>query len=77
MAEAAPATAVLDARLSGSKCKKVSGSSSHNWDLYLHKVLQDSHPDVEMTEKAMQVWGEARDTWLQQLAQEKVQEHTS
>ncbi|KAA6418897.1 MAG: hypothetical protein FRX49_11123 [Trebouxia sp. A1-2] len=45
MAEATPATAVPNARLSGSKRKKV--------------------------------WAEALDAWLQQLAQERVQEHTS
>ncbi|DBA94417.1 TPA: hypothetical protein ACH3X1_002016 [Trebouxia sp. C0004] len=44
MAEATPTTAVPNARLSGSKRKKVPGSSGHTWDSYLHKVLQDSHP---------------------------------
>ena len=73
MAEATPATAVPSARLSGSKCKKVPGSSSHTWDSY----LQDSHPGVKITKEAMQVWAEALDAWLQQLAQEIVQEHTS
>ena len=77
MAEATPATAVPNARLSGSKRKKVPGSSSHSWDSYLHKVLQDSHPGVKITKEAMQVWSEALDAWLQQLAQEIVQEHTS
>ena len=77
MAEATPATAVPNARLSGSKRKKVPGSSSHAWDSYLHKVLQDNHPDVKITKEAMQVWAEALDAWLQQLAQEIVQEHTS
>ncbi|KAL3162744.1 hypothetical protein ABBQ38_008563 [Trebouxia sp. C0009 RCD-2024] len=70
MAEATPATAVPNARLSGSKRKKVPGSSSHAWDSYLHKVLQDNHPDVKITKEAMQVWAEA-------LAQEIVHEHTS
>ena len=74
MAEATP---VPNARLSGSKRKKVSGSSSHGWDSYLHKVLQDNHPGVKITKEAMQVWAEALDAWLQQLAQEIVQEHTS
>ncbi|DBB00240.1 TPA: hypothetical protein ACH3X1_014069 [Trebouxia sp. C0004] len=77
MAEATPATAVPNARLSGSKRKKVPGSSSPNWDSYLHKVLQDNHPGVKITKEAMQVWAEALDAWLQQLAQEIVQEHTS
>ena len=77
MAEATPATAVPNARLSGSKRKKVPGSSSHTWDSYLHKVLQDNHPGVKITKEAMQVWAEALDAWLQQLAQETVQEHTS
>ena len=76
MAEATPATTVPDARLSGSKRKKVSGSS-HSWDSYLHKVLQDNHPDVKITKEAMQVWAEALDAWLQQLAQEIVHEQTS
>ncbi|DBA95037.1 TPA: hypothetical protein ACH3X1_002553 [Trebouxia sp. C0004] len=49
MAEATPATAVPNARLSG----------------------------VKITKEAMQVWAEALDAWLQQLAQELVQEHTS
>jgi len=70
MAEATPATAVPNARLSGSKRKKVPGSSSHSWDSYLHKVLQDNHPGVKITKEAMQVWAEALDAWLQQLAQE-------
>ncbi|DBA84350.1 TPA: hypothetical protein ACH3X2_006227 [Trebouxia sp. C0005] len=74
MAEATP---VPNARLSGSKRKKVPGSSSHAWDSYLHKVLQDNHPDVKITKEAMQVWAEALDAWLQQLAQEIVHEHTS
>ena len=77
MAEATPAAAVPNARLSGSKRKKVPGSSSHSWDSYLHQVLQDSHPGVKITKEAMQVWAEALDAWLQQLAQEIVQEHTS
>ena len=77
MAEATPATAVPDARLSGSKRKKVPGSRSHSWDSYLHKVLQDRHPGVKITKEAMQVWAEALDAWLQQLAQEIVQERTS
>ena len=68
MAEATPATAVPNARLSGSKRKKVPGSSSHTWDLYLHKVLQDHHPDVKITKEAMQVWAEVLDAWLQRLA---------
>ena len=66
-----------NARLSGSKRKKVPGSSSHAWDSCLHKVLQDNHPDVKITKEAMQVWAEALDAWLQQLAQEIVPEHTS
>ena len=75
---ATPATAVPNARLSGSKRKKVPGSSSHAWDSYLHKVfLQDNHPDVQITKEAMQVWAEALDAWLQQLAQELVHDHTS
>ena len=77
MAKATPATAVPNARLSGSKRKKVPGSSSHTWDLYLHKVLQDNHPGVKITKETMQVGAEALDAWLQQLAQEIVQEHTS
>ncbi|KAL3134360.1 hypothetical protein ABBQ38_006386 [Trebouxia sp. C0009 RCD-2024] len=77
MAEATPATAVPNARLSGSKRKKVPGSSSHGWDSNLHKVLQDNHPGVKITKEAMQVWAEAVDAWLQQLAQEIVQELTS
>ena len=77
MAEVTPASAVPDARLSSSKRKKVPGSSSHSWDSYLHKVLQDNHPGVKITKEAMQVWAEALDAWLQQLAQEIVQEHTS
>ncbi|DBA98763.1 TPA: hypothetical protein ACH3X1_014533 [Trebouxia sp. C0004] len=78
MAEATPATAVPNARLSGSKHKKVPGSSSHaSWDSYLHKAQQDNHPDVKITKEAMQVWAEALDAWLQQLAQEIVHEHTS
>jgi len=77
MAEATPATAEPNARLSGSKRKKVPGSSSHSWDSYLHKVLQDNHPGVKITKEAMQVWAEALDAWLQQLAQEIVHEHTS
>jgi len=72
MAEATPATAVPNARLSGSKRKKVPGNSSHAWDSYLHKILQDNHPDVKITKEAMQVWAEALDAWLQQLAQEIV-----
>jgi len=43
----------------------------------LYKVLQDNHPGVKITKEAMQVWAEALDAWLQQLAQEIVQEHTS
>ena len=78
MAEATPATATPKARLSGSKRKKVPGSSSRAWDSYLHKVsLQDNHPDVKITKEAMQVWAEALDAWVQQLAQEIVHEHTS
>ncbi len=77
MAEATPATALRNARLSGSKRKKVPGNSSHSWDSYLHKVLQDNYRDVNITKEAMQVWAEALDTWLQKLAQEIVQEHTS
>ena len=57
MAEATPATAVPNARLSGSKRKKVPGSSSRTWDSYLHKVLQDNHPGVKVTKEAVQVWG--------------------
>ena len=76
MAEATPATAVPNARLSGSKRKKIPGSNSHSWDSYLHKVLQDNHPGVKITQEAMHVWAEALDA-LQQLAQETVQEHTS
>ena len=49
----------------------------NTWDSYLHKVLQDNHPGVKITKDAMQVWAEALDAWLQQLAQEIVQEHTS
>ena len=56
MAEATPATAVPNARLSGTKRKKSPGNSSHAWDSYLHKVLQDNHPDVKITKEAMQVW---------------------
>ena len=63
--------------MQGSKRKKVPGSGSHNWDSYLRKVLQDNHPGVKITKEAMQVWAEALDAWLQQLAQEIVQEHTS
>jgi len=77
MAEVTPATAVPNARLSGSTRKKGPGSSSHSWDSYLHKVLQDSHPDVKINNEALQVWAAALDAWLQQLAQEIVQEHTS
>ncbi|KAL3139375.1 hypothetical protein ABBQ38_003709 [Trebouxia sp. C0009 RCD-2024] len=77
MAEATPATVVPNARLSGSKRKKVPCSSNYSWDSYLHKVLQDNHPGVKITNEAMQVWAEALDAWLQQLAQEIVQEHTS
>ena len=55
------ATPVPNARLSGSKRKKIPGSSSHAWDSYLHKVLQDNHPDVKITKEAMQVWAEALD----------------
>ncbi len=63
MAEATPATAVPNVRLSGSKRKKVPGSSSHSWDSYLHKVLQDNHRylGVKITKEAMQVWAEALD----------------
>ena len=43
----------------------------------LHKVLQDNPPGVKITQEAMQVWAEALDAWLHQLAQEIVQEHTS
>ena len=74
MAEATP---VPTARLSGSKHRKVPGSSSHSWGSYLHKVLQDSHLDVKITKEAMQVWAEALDAWLQKLAQEIMHEHTS
>ena len=77
MAEATPATAVPNARLSGTKRKKSPGNGSHAWDSYLHKVLQDNHPDVKITKEAMQVWAEALDAWLQQLAQEIVHEQTS
>ena len=77
MAEATPATVVPNARLSGSKRKKVPGSSSHSWDLDLHKVLQESHSGVKITKEAMQVCAEAPVAWLQQLAQEIVQDHTS
>ena len=77
MAEATPVTAVPNVRLSGSKRKKVPGSSSQGWDSYLHKVLQDNHPGVKITKEAMQVWAEALDAWLQQLAQKIVHEHTS
>ena len=52
------------------------GSSSHSWDSYLHKVLQDNHPGVKITKEGMQVWAEALDAWLHQLAKEIVQEHT-
>ena len=76
MAEATPVTAVPNVRLSGSKRKKVPGSSSHGWDSYLQTVLQDTHPDVKITKEAMQVWAEALDAWLQQLAQEIVQQQT-
>ena len=76
MAEATPATAVPNARLSGSKRKKVPGSSSHGWDSYLYKILQDSHPGVKITKEAMQVWAKAPNAWSPQLAQEIVQEHT-
>ena len=65
MAEATPATAVSNARLSGTKRKKSPGNSSHAWDSYLHKVLQDNHPDVKITKEAMQVWAEALDAWIQ------------
>ena len=68
MAEVTPTKTVPDARLSGSKRKKVPGSSSHSWDSYLHTVLQDNHPGVKITKKAMQVLAEALDAWLQQLA---------
>ena len=44
---------------------------------YLHNVLQDNHSGVKITKKAMQVWAEALDAWLQQLSQETVQGHTS
>ncbi len=77
MAEARPVTAVPDASPLGNKRKKVSGSNSHSWDAYLYKVLQDNHPGVKITKEAMQVWAEALDTWLQKLAQEIRQEHTS
>ena len=77
MAEATPVTAVPNARLSGSKRKKVPGSSSHGWDSYLHKVLQDNHPGMKINKEAMQVWAEALDAWVQQLAQEIVLEHAS
>ena len=73
MAEATPATAVPNARLSSSKRKKVPGSSNPTWDFYLYKVLQDNHPGVKITKEAMQLWDEALDAWLQQLAQEIVQ----
>ena len=76
MAEATPATAVPNARLSGSNARR-SGSSSHDWDSYLHKDLQDNHPGDKITKEAMQVWAEALDAWLQQLAQEIMQEHIS
>ena len=46
------ATAVPNARLSGSKRKKVLGNSSRTWDSYLHKVLQDSHPGLDITKEA-------------------------
>ena len=68
MAEATPAAKVPDARLSGSKRKIVLGSGSHRWDSYLHKVLQDSHPGVQITKEAMHVWAESLDAWLHQLA---------
>ena len=77
MAEATPATAVPNTRLSGSKRKKIPGSSSRGGDSHLHTVLQDTHPGVKITKEAMQVWAEALDAWLQQLAQEIVQQHTS
>ena len=78
MAEATAATTVPDARLPGSKRKKVPGSSSHNsWDPYLYRGLQENHPGVKITKEAMQVWAEALDTWLQKLAQEIVREHTA
>ena len=75
MPEVTPTKIVPDARLSESK--KVPGSSSHGWDSYLLKVLQDNHPSVKITKEAMQVWAEVLDAWLQQLAQEIVQQHTS
>ncbi len=56
------AEAVPNARLSCSKRKRVPGSSSHSWDSYLHKVLQDNHP-VKITKEAMQVSAEALDAW--------------
>ena len=76
MAEATPATTMPNARLSGSKRKKVPGSSSHSWDSYLHRVLPDNHPGVKITKEAMQVWAGALDAWLHQLAQEIGQEYT-
>ena len=76
MVEAMPVTIVLNARLSGSKRKKVPASSSHGRDSHLHKVLQDNYPGAKITKEAMQVWAEALDAWLHQLAQEIVQEHT-
>lgn len=39
--------------------------------------MQDNHPDVKITNKAMQVWAGALDAWLQKLDQEIVHEHTS
>ena len=77
MTEATQVTTLLNARQSGSRRKKVPCSSSHTWDSHLHKVLQDNHPDVKTTKEAIQAWVEALDAWLQQLAQEIVQEHTS
>ena len=66
-----------NAKLSGTTRKKFPGSGRHNWDPYLHKVLQDNHPGVKITKEAMQVWAEALDAWLQHLAQEKAQELAS
>ncbi|DBA92502.1 TPA: hypothetical protein ACH3X1_002735 [Trebouxia sp. C0004] len=43
----------------------------------MYNDLQDNNPGVKITKEAMQVWAEALDAWLQQLAQEIVREHTS
>ena len=63
MAVVIPTKTMPDARLSGSKRKKVPGSSSHSWDSFLQKVLQDSYPGVKITKEAMQMRAEALDAW--------------